>query len=91
MENIQAAPNQFYIGENILDVQAEITFIQRGKNHLVINHTYVCKSLENKGVGLELVNKVVEYARREHKKIIPLCSFARDVMYSNDEYKDVLD
>lgn len=90
MEIIKQAPNQFYVGENSRDIQAEITFIQRGEDYIVINHTYVCQSLEGQGVGLELVSKVAEYARREHKKIIPLCSFARKVMSSHDEYKDVL-
>ena len=37
-----------------------------------------------------LVKKIVEYARQENKKIIPLCPFAKGMMTKSNEYKDVL-
>ena len=41
-------------------------------------------------IGITLLNKVVEIARLEHKKIIPLCSFALAMLKKREEYKDVL-
>jgi uncharacterized protein len=90
MEAIKKDNNKFYIGENIENPLAEITFVPKGAEEIIIDHTYVSDSLRGQKVGLQLVNKVAEYARRENKKIIPLCPYAKRVMTQSDEYKDVL-
>ena len=41
-------------------------------------------------MGQQLVKKIVDYARQENKKIIPLCPFAKKVMTKDKEYEDVL-
>ncbi len=90
MNTIKRDGNQFYIGESIENRVAEITFVSSGENTIIIDHTYVSDSLRGQGIALQLVNKVVEYARLEHIKIIPQCSYAKKVMTQNEEYKDVL-
>lgn len=90
MELIKKDINKFYIGEDAEHAIAEITFVPNGNDNIIIDHTYVSESLKGKGVGGQLVNKVVEYARKENKKIIPLCPFAKNVMTKSNEYKDVL-
>ncbi len=90
MNTIKRDGNQFYIGESIENRVTEITFVSSGENTIIIDHTYVSDSLRGQGIALQLVNKVAEYARLEHKKIIPLCSYAKKVMTQNEEYKDVL-
>jgi len=37
-----------------------------------------------------LLETVVDFAREENKKIIPVCSFAKAEMNKNEDYKDVL-
>ena len=81
--------NQFYIGEDAEHAIAKITFIPEGDN-LTIVHTLVDPSLKGQGVGNKLVNKVVELAREENKKIIPVCPFAKKVLTASEEYADVL-
>lgn len=90
MEAIKKDNNKFYIGENIENALAEITFVPTGADKIIIDHTYVSDSLRGQKIGLQLVNKVVEYARKENKKIIPLCPYAKRVMTQSNEYKDVL-
>ncbi len=90
MEAIKKDKNQFYIGENIEDALAKITFVPTGESKIIIDHTYVSNSLSGQGIGLQLVEKVVEYARQEFKKIVPICPYAKKVMTESDEYKDVL-
>jgi len=90
MEVIKKGENQFYIGEDIENPLAEITFIRADESKIVIEHTYVSDSLRGQGIALQLVNKVVEYARFENKKIIPICPYAKKVMTENEKYKDVL-
>lgn len=90
MEVIKRANNKFYVGENIENVLAEITFVPKGPDKIIIDHTYVSDSLKGQGIGQQLVKTVAEYARQENKKIIPLCSYAKRVMTKNEEYRDVL-
>jgi predicted GNAT family acetyltransferase len=33
---------------------------------------------------------VAELARKENKKVVPLCSYAKRVMIQNPDYQDVL-
>ncbi|PKM76096.1 MAG: GNAT family N-acetyltransferase [Firmicutes bacterium HGW-Firmicutes-15] len=90
MEDIKRGENQFYIGENIQNKLAEITFYSIDSEKITIVSTYVSESLKNQGVALELVKKVVDYARQDNKKIIPMCSYAKKVLTENEEYKDLL-
>ncbi|MDF2678779.1 MAG: acetyltransferase [Bacillota bacterium] len=90
MEVIKRDNNRFYIGENIENVLAEITFVPTGTDKITIDHTYVSDSLKGQGIGQQLVKTVADYARQEDKKIIPLCSYAKRVMTKDEEYRDVL-
>lgn len=55
----------------------------------VITHTIVSTGYEGRGIARNLVNLVIEEARKENIKILPLCSYAQKLM-SKEEYKDVL-
>ena len=90
METIKRENNLFYVGDNAEHALAEITFVPTGADKIIIDHTYVSEALKGQGVGQKLVKKVVEYARQENKKIIPLCPFAKGIMTKSNEYKDVL-
>lgn len=81
--------NQFFIGEDAEHAIAEITFVP-GKDDIIIDHIFVDPSLKGQGVGNKLVNRVVELAREENKKIIPVCPFAKKVLTGSEEYADVL-
>jgi predicted GNAT family acetyltransferase len=43
-----------------------------------------------RGIAKRLVLAVIEEARKQNKKINPICSYAKKMMESSDEYKDVL-
>ncbi len=90
MKAVKKGINQFYAGEDAEHALAEITFVPTGEDKIIIDHTYVSEVLKGQGVGKQLVKKVIEYARQENKKIIPLCPFAKKVMTKSNEYNDVL-
>lgn len=87
---IKKGNSKFYIGESEQDMVARITWKNGGNNIIVIDHTIVDPSLRGKGVAGELIKKVVEMAREENLKIVPVCSYAVAKMTRTDEYKDVL-
>ncbi len=61
----------------------------RPENLAIIEHTDVDESLKGQGIGKQLVAKVVEKMRREKRKIIPLCPFAKHEFDKTREYDDI--
>ena len=55
-----------------------------------ITHTVVKQEFGGRGIAKRLVLAVIEEARKQNKKINPICSYAKMMMESNDEYKDVI-
>jgi len=79
----------FFIEESNERV-AEIVYTITRRNTLVIQHTEVDKELQGKNVGFDLVERVVEYARKKEMKILPQCSFARAIFQRETKFSDVL-
>jgi predicted GNAT family acetyltransferase len=55
-----------------------------------ITHTVVKQEFGGRGIAKRLVLAVIEEARKQNKKINQICSYAKKMMESSDEYKDVL-
>ncbi len=79
----------FYVGQEGT-ILAEMVYTMPSKDKMIIEHTEVDDSLSGKGVGLQLLNTAVEYARSKNIKIIPLCPFAKSVFDKKAELRDVL-
>ena len=79
----------FFVEENGQRL-ANMSFSKAGENLIIIDHTEVSDSLRGKNVGKQLVAAVVEHARKNNIKIIPLCPFAKSVFDRVIEYQDVL-
>ena len=60
------------------------------ENLFIIEHTEVSPDFNGKGVGKKMVLAAVDFARKENKKIIPLCPFAKATFDKNEELRDVL-
>lgn len=56
----------------------------------VIMHTGVRPEYNGRGIAKRLVECVIAAARERGVKIVPLCSYAKHMMCSHDEYKDAL-
>lgn len=73
------------------EVKALLDFLITDAGKFVIRHTEVDPSLEGKGIGRALLNKSFAYAREHGMKILPICPYAKNVMYNNrDKYGDLL-
>ena len=69
---------------------AEMTYFKPGDNTIVIDHTEVDPKLQEREVGRELVAEAVRYARENGLKIRPDSPYAKNVIDSTPEFKDVL-
>ncbi|WP_299182389.1 GNAT family N-acetyltransferase [uncultured Chryseobacterium sp.] len=67
-----------------------MTYTWAGGERFIIDHTEVEEAYNGKGVGKEMVLAAVDFARKEGKKIIALCPFAKATFQKNEELQDVL-
>jgi predicted GNAT family acetyltransferase len=70
--------------------EAEMTYSKAGAGMIIIDHTEVPAALNGLGLGGMLVKRGVEDARKEGKKIVPLCPFAKAYIEKHPELQDVV-
>ncbi len=87
-ESIQEKNGKFYIGDNE-NPKAQLLFEVEGKS-MVIKSTVVAPSEREQGLGGELIDYAVNYARKYKLNIDPVCSFAQGVIEQTPEYHVVL-
>lgn len=57
---------------------------------MVIFHTAVPRGFRRQGIGENLMQGVLDEARRRKLKVVPLCWFVREFVERNPEYDDVV-
>ena len=73
------------------DVQVgELTYQRTTPERIIIDHTRIYEGFEGKGIARQLVMATVDFARQNGRTIVPICSYARNVLTRTDEYKDIL-
>ncbi|MEK4029732.1 GNAT family N-acetyltransferase [Pseudobacillus sp. FSL P4-0506] len=72
------------------ELLAEMSYVPAGDGQIEVNHTYVADELRGQGIGSELIEEAVQYAREQDKKILPTCSYAKAKMEEESKYKDIL-
>ncbi|GGH21774.1 N-acetyltransferase [Alsobacter metallidurans] len=67
---------------------AHALYEERG-DRLAVYHTEVARALRGRGVGGELVARVLDEIRQTGKKVNPACPFVREYIAQNPEYADL--
>lgn len=82
-------------GEFFLDNEqgqriAEISYVWRGEDKIIADHTWVDDSLRGQGMARQLLDTLVDFAREKQLKIVPTCSYV-DVMFKREpSFADVI-
>lgn len=67
-----------------------MTYSRTNATLIVIDHTEVDASLGGQGVGRQLLDALVQWARATGTKVIPLCPFAKAQFEKTPAIRDVL-
>ena len=68
---------------------AQMTYTVAG-TRVIIDHTDVDERLRGTGMGRQLVDAAVQWARKENARLMPLCPYAKSVFDKTPDYSDVL-
>ena len=69
----------------------ELTYSRMSPTRIIADHTGVDDSLKGTGIGKALVARLIEDARSEGFRIVPLCPFVRAQYQRNPDWSDVMD
>jgi uncharacterized protein len=67
----------------------EMTYSRMNDHAVIVDHTAVFSGFEGTGLGKQLVEQGVRWAREHDSRIMPLCPFARALFERTPEYHDV--
>lgn len=85
----EGSKGSFFI-EREGEVKAEITYSKAGDAKITIDHTEVSEELRKNNLGTSLVKHLVNYARNNQLKVIPICPFTKSVIEEDESLQDVL-
>lgn len=69
---------------------AAMVYKMVGPKKMVIEHTEVDERLKGQGVGVRLLEHLVELVRIENIKVVPFCPFAKATFRKREDLQDVL-
>lgn len=69
---------------------AEMTFSIASKQLIIIDHTEVNENYRGQQLGRQLLDALVQKARDEDFKIMPLCPYARSEFQKDASIQDVM-
>ena len=90
MFEVYHGANSFFILDEEGNTIAEMSYSHSTDEIIMINKTDVAEELAGKGVGLLLLDKLVDWARQEKIQVMPLCPYAKKQMENKEKYSDVL-
>ena len=84
------AKGAFFIAGEGGEPIATMSYSRANATLVIIDHTDVHPSLAGQGVGRQLLNALVAWARRTGTRVMPLCPFANAQFKKDTSNQDVL-
>lgn len=73
-----------------IPAEAEITFTKRGPRLISADHTGAPEAMRGTGAAAMLVSFMIEDARKNGFRIVPLCPYVRKQYEKNPDWADVM-
>ena len=75
---------EIQVGDDLAEL-----FYQLDGNGIIFHHTFVPPALEGQGIGSQLAQAGLEYAKTKSLRVIPLCSFVESYIRRHPEYQSL--
>jgi predicted GNAT family acetyltransferase len=72
-----------------IEAAGELTYSRANPHLIIADHTDVPDTLRGRGIGMALATRLVEDARAEDVKIIPLCPYVNAERRKHPDWDDV--
>ena len=79
--------NQFEI---LIDGQIAFVEYYLDGNKIHLTHTEVPETLKGKGIGSQLIEQTLQYIKKNHLVLVPLCSFVANYVNNHSEWHTIL-
>lgn len=83
-----------HIGSFFMEKEGErlaaMVYKMVGPQKMVIEHTEVDEKLKGQGVGVRLLEHLVDFVRKKNIKVVPFCPFAKATFRKREDLQDVL-
>ena len=89
IKNDDGSRGAMFAVENRNEIGA-MTYTWAGSDKIIIDHTEVNSEYNGQGVGKKILEHIIDWARKDQIKIIPLCPFAKAQFDKNISFRDVL-
>lgn len=86
LNNKEERQYEFHVDSHV----ARIEYIINSDNVIYLTHTEVPHQLEGKGIGKQLVEKVLVDIEANHMKLVPMCPFVAAYIRRNPEWKRLI-
>ncbi|MDR2688641.1 MAG: N-acetyltransferase [Azoarcus sp.] len=83
--------NRIYAQDEAGEIIAEITFPERAKGVVAIDHTFVADSLRGQGIAGKLMEACHAQLRADGRKAIPVCAYAVKWFQEHPEKADIVE
>ena len=67
-----------------------IFYTSAGESKIILDHTEVDDAYRGQSIGKKILMYIVEFARENNIKIIPICPYAKSVFDKTESIRDVL-
>jgi hypothetical protein len=90
IKQIESSTKGYFIAFDGEKEAGRMSYTYAGNSKIIIDHTEVNNAYRGQNIGKRILMEVVNYARENKIKIIPLCPFAKSVFDKVEEIRDVL-
>lgn len=86
IDNTEAKQYEFHVGNYI----PKIEYIKTNTGDIYLTHTEVPVELEGKGIGGQLVKKVLADIEQKGLRLVPLCPFVAGYIQKHPEWRKIV-
>ena len=90
IKQIDLGTKGYFVASDAEHEAGRITYTFAGNSKIIIDHTDVNDEYRGQNIGKRILMEIVEYARENKIKIIPLCPFAKAIFEKVESIRDVL-